>query len=43
VQLVGGSITAVISLVILIKINALMTFFVLVPVAIFALLALKAF
>jgi ABC-type multidrug transport system fused ATPase/permease subunit len=43
VQLVGGSITAVISLVILIKINALMTFFVLVPVAIFAVVALKAF
>ena len=43
VQLVGGSITAVISLVILIKINALMTLFVLVPVAIFAFVALKAF
>ncbi len=43
VQLVGGSITAVISLVILIKINAMMTVFVLVPVAIFAIVALKAF
>ena len=43
VQLVGGSITSVISLIILIKINALMTFFVLVPVAIFAVVALKAF
>ncbi|HSQ45542.1 MAG TPA: ABC transporter ATP-binding protein [Lutibacter sp.] len=43
VQLFGGSITAIISLVILIKINALMTFFVLVPVAIFAVVALKAF
>ncbi|HEY9220718.1 MAG TPA: ABC transporter ATP-binding protein [Lutibacter sp.] len=43
VQLVGGSITAVISLVILIKINALMTVFVLVPVAIFAIVAMKAF
>jgi len=43
VQLVGGSITAAISLVILIKINALMTFFVLVPVAIFAIVAMKAF
>ena len=42
VQLVGGSITAVISLVILIKINALMTVFVLVPVAVFAIVALKA-
>ncbi|MGB2341204.1 MAG: ABC transporter ATP-binding protein [Flavobacteriaceae bacterium] len=43
VQLIGGSITSVISLVILIKINAQMTLFVLVPVAIFALIALKAF
>jgi subfamily B ATP-binding cassette protein MsbA len=43
VQLFGGSITALISLVILIKINATMTLFVLVPVAIFALVALKAF
>ena len=43
VQLVGGSITAAISLVILIKINALMTVFVLVPVAIFAIVAMKAF
>ena len=32
VQLIGGTITAVISLVILIKINAMMTLFVLVPV-----------
>lgn len=43
VQLIGGTITAIISLVILIKINALMTVFVLVPVAIFAFIALKAF
>jgi subfamily B ATP-binding cassette protein MsbA len=43
VQLIGGSLTAVISLIILIKINATMTFFVLVPVAIFAIVALKAF
>jgi len=43
VQLIGGTITAIISLVILIKINATMTFFVLVPVAIFAFIALKAF
>ncbi|MFQ3335045.1 MAG: ABC-type multidrug transport system fused ATPase/permease subunit, partial [Candidatus Arcticimaribacter sp.] len=43
VQLIGGSITAVISLVILIQINAQMTLFVLVPVAIFAVIALKAF
>ena len=43
VQLVGGTFTAIISLIILIKINALMTFFVLVPVIIFAFIALKAF
>jgi len=43
VQLIGGSITAVISLIILIKINATMTAFVLVPVAVFAVVALKAF
>tara|TARA_B100000767_G_scaffold275714_1_gene314591 strand:- start:3542 stop:5278 length:1737 start_codon:yes stop_codon:yes gene_type:complete len=43
VQLIGGSITAIISLVILIKINAQMTLFVLVPIAVFALIALKAF
>ena len=43
VQLIGGSITAIISLVILIRINAQMTLFVLVPVAIFAVIALKAF
>jgi len=43
VQLIGGSLTSVIALVILIKINATMTFFVLVPVAIFAVIALKAF
>jgi len=43
VQLIGGTFTAVISLILLIKINALMTFFVLVPVGIFAIIALKAF
>ncbi|MBT6161494.1 MAG: ABC transporter ATP-binding protein, partial [Flavobacteriaceae bacterium] len=43
VQIIGGSLTAVISLVILIKINALMTLFVLAPVLIFAVIALKAF
>ena len=43
VQLIGGSLTSVISLIILIKINATMTIFVLVPVAIFAVVALKAF
>jgi subfamily B ATP-binding cassette protein MsbA len=43
VQLIGGSLTSIISLVILLKINATMTFFVLVPVALFAVIALKAF
>jgi len=43
VQLIGGTLTSIISLVILIKINALMTFFVLVPVSIFAFIAMKAF
>lgn len=43
VQLIGGSLTSVISLIILIKINATMTLFVLLPVAIFAVIALKAF
>jgi len=43
VQLIGGSLTAVIALVILIKINATMTLFVLLPVAVFAVIALKAF
>lgn len=43
VQLVGGTITAVVSLVLLIRINALMTLFVFLPVAIFGFVALKAF
>ena len=43
VQLIGGTITALISLVILININGWMTLFVLLPVGIFAVIALKAF
>ncbi len=43
VQLVGGSFTAIVSLVILIKINAWMTLFVFVPLSIFGFIALKAF
>jgi ABC-type multidrug transport system fused ATPase/permease subunit len=43
VQMVGGTLTAVISLVLLIQISPSMTFFVLVPVAIFGVIALKAF
>src|SRR5690606_8794263 len=43
VQMVGGTVTAVISLVLLIKISPSMTLFVLVPIAIFGFIALKAF
>lgn len=43
VQLIGGSLTAIASLVMLLRINAWMTLFVLVPVAVFAVIALKAF
>jgi ABC-type multidrug transport system fused ATPase/permease subunit len=43
VQLIGGSLTAIASLIILIKINWLMTICVLVPVLIFAIVAMKAF
>jgi len=43
VQLFGGAITSIVSLVLLIKINAMMTLFVLVPVLIFAVIAMKAF
>lgn len=43
VQLVGGTITAVISLVLLIRINPWMTLFVFLPVGIFGYVALRAF
>ena len=43
VQLVGGSFTAIISLIILIKLNPWMTLFVFVPLSIFGFIALKAF
>lgn len=43
VQLVGGTITAIISLFLLINISLSMTLFVLVPVSIFGIVALKAF
>ena len=43
VQLVGGTITAVVSLVLLLQISASMTLFTLIPLAIFAVIALKAF
>jgi len=43
VQLVGGTITAIISMILLIGISPSMTLFVLIPVAVFGLVALKAF
>ena len=43
VQLVGGTFTAIISLVILIKLNPWMTLFVFMPISIFGFIALKAF
>jgi len=43
VQLIGGSLTAVISLFLLINISPTMTAYVLIPVAIFGFVALKAF
>lgn len=43
VQLIGGFLTAAICLVLLIRISPTMTLFVLVPVAIFGLISLKAF
>lgn len=43
VQLIGGTLTAIISLFLLIKISPLMTALVLIPVAIFGFVALKAF
>jgi ABC-type bacteriocin/lantibiotic exporter with double-glycine peptidase domain len=43
VQLVGGLLTAVISLIILIRISPMMTLYVLVPVGVFGVISLKAF
>ena len=43
VQLVGGTFTAVVSLIILIKLNPWMTLFVFVPLSIFGYIALRAF
>lgn len=43
VQLVGGTVTAIISLAILLRMNPLMTVSVLIPVGLFAFIALKAF
>ncbi|NNK12099.1 MAG: ABC transporter ATP-binding protein [Flavobacteriaceae bacterium] len=43
VQLVGGTITAIVALILLLNISVSMTLFALVPLAIFAVVALKAF
>ncbi len=43
VQLVGGSLTAIVSLFLLIRINPWMTLYVLVPVSIFGVISMKAF
>ncbi len=43
VQLVGGTITAIISLILLIRINPIMTFSTLIPIGVFAFVAMKAF
>ena len=43
VQLVGGTVTAIVSLILLIDISPSMTLFALIPLAIFAIIALKAF
>ena len=43
VQLVGGTLTAIVAFVLLIRINALMTLYVLVPLAAFGVVSLKAF
>ncbi|MCD9563347.1 ABC transporter ATP-binding protein [Tenacibaculum maritimum] len=43
VQLLGGTITAVVAMTLLIRISLSMTFFVLIPVTIFGIVALKAF
>lgn len=43
VQLIGGSVTSILSLIILIQMNAWMTLFVLVPIILFAIIAFKAF
>ena len=43
VQLFGGSLAAILSLVLLIRISPMMTLYVLVPVAIFGIISLKAF
>ena len=43
VQLVGGTVTAIVALVLLLRISVTMTLFTLIPLAIFGLIALRAF
>ena len=43
VQLIGGSFTAIVSLILLLRISVSMTLFTLVPISIFGIIALKAF
>ncbi len=43
VQLIGGSFTAIISLILLMRISVPLTLFVLIPISIFGIIALKAF
>ena len=43
VQLIGGTVTAIVAFIFLIKINAMMTLFVFLPVGLFGFIALKAF
>ncbi len=43
VQLIGGTLTSVLALILLIRISPSMTFFTLIPVGLFAFIALKAF
>lgn len=43
VQLIGGTLTSILSLVLMIRISPMMTLYVLVPVSIFGFIALKAF
>ncbi len=43
VQLIGGSFTAIISLILLMRISVSLTLFVLIPISIFGIIALKAF
>ena len=43
VQLLGGTLTSILSLILLIKINAIMTLYVLLPMLVFGVVAIRAF